>query len=414
MKYTLRPYQQEMVDLAVKELNRDKPKPFVLQAGTGAGKSLVIAGICHQLPGKTLVLQPSRELLKQNYDKMLSYDIKDVKIYSASLGKKEIGNYVMATIGSIYKKPELFKDFEYVIIDECDLVNPKEMDTMYKKFLTAIGCNNVCGLTATPYRTVSKFYTDEWGGLFYTAHLKCITRIGYPTFWKGIKYKIETQELIDDGYLSPIKYYIEPSDISKLKVNTTGADFTVDSLEAWGAEKVARICQAIEYARDNHKRALVFCSSLRQANAVLDAFSGDSSYIQLVDGKTPKKEREEAVRLFKTGDRPVMLNVGVFLAGFDVPELDCIIFARPTLSLRVWYQAVGRGVRLDPGAPEKVLHVYDLAGVTESLGRVETIQVRREAHGFRDEVWSERGRMDETPLFNWFVKNNKFKGVKNA
>jgi DNA repair protein RadD len=73
-----------------------------------------------------------------------------------------------------------------------------------------------------------------------------------------------------------------------------------------------------------------------------------------------------------------MFNVGVFTTGFDVPELDCIVMARPTMSLALYYQMIGRGVRLDPMTPDKILQVYDLVGVVETLGRVETIRVHRE------------------------------------
>ena len=201
VSFTLRPYQQEMVNIGVSKLQQGNPKPFILQASVGGGKSLVIAGICHKLNEPTLILQPSRELLFQNYEKMLSYDIDDVKIYSASAGKKEIGQYTMATIGSIYKKPELFQQFKHVIIDECDLVDSKNLDGMYASFLNAINCKSVCGLTATPYRMVQK-YIQEGNDLYYTTTIKLVTRIGYPTFWSGgIAYKIETQELIDMGYL---------------------------------------------------------------------------------------------------------------------------------------------------------------------------------------------------------------------
>ena len=125
----------------------------------------------------------------------------------------------------------------------------------------------------------------------------------------------------------------------------------------------------------------------------------------IVDGKTPKKEREKLIALFRKGTIKHMINVGVFTTGFDVPELDCITLARPTMSLALYYQMVGRGVRLDPARPEKVLRVYDLAGVTAKLGRIETIRVVKEADGWKDKVISEAGEMSEVPLFKFLVKN---------
>ena len=396
-----------MVKIAIANLTQNNAKPFILQAATGAGKSLVIADICHKLNAPVLVLQPSKELLEQNYEKLKSYGVNDISIYSASMNSKEIGKYTYATIGSIYKKPELFNHFKYVIIDECHFLNSKNKNGMLTSFLKAINCTKVCGLTATPYRIIQKYITED-NALYYTASLRMITRI-YPFFFKSIAYKIETQELIDMGYLCPIKYYADTVDTSKLRPNTTGADFTDKSIEGfWDNKKLRRIAQACEYAIKHHKQTLVFCSSIRQAeNAIRLAESLCGLRFALITGKTLKKERQELVEAYKRQEIKILFNVGVFTVGFDVPQLDCVILARPTMSLALYYQMVGRGVRTDPDDPNKMLTVYDLAGVVERLGRVESIRVQREAGGFRDEVWSERGRMDESPLFKWLVKSKR-------
>jgi DNA repair protein RadD len=173
--YKLRDYQEDMVRIGVHNL-KNSDKPFILQAATGAGKSLVIAVICYALDEPVLVLQPSKELLEQNYAKLKSYGVEDVAIYSASVGQKEIAKYTYATIGSIRKKPEEFAHFKYVILDECHMLNPKNGEGMLTKFLKDIGCTKVCGLTATPYRNVQKYFY-EGGEMFYTAHLKNLTRI---------------------------------------------------------------------------------------------------------------------------------------------------------------------------------------------------------------------------------------------
>lgn len=76
------------------------------------------------------------------------------------------------------------------------------------------------------------------------------------------------------------------------------------------------------------------------------------------------------------------------------------------MSLALYYQMVGRGVRLDPERPDKKLRVYDLAGVVAKLGRVETIRVVKEpTDTWKDMVVSEAGVMTEVPLFKYLVKN---------
>jgi DNA repair protein RadD len=409
MLYTLRDYQQEAVSCAIHGL-RHYDKPFIIQAATGAGKSLIIADICHKIDAPVLILQPSKEILEQNYSKLKSYGIDDISIYSASCNSKEVAKFTYATIGSIYKKPDLFKHFKYVIIDECHLVDPKNKQGMLTSFLRAIDCTHVCGLTATPYRITQK-YTWEHGYLQATAALKMINRISSNPFFKKIAYQIETQELIDQGYLSPIEYFkddISDEDMSQLVVNTTGADYTTESLERfWNQKRLRRIAQAVEYSEKNNERTLIFCSSLRQSRNAKELINSIGIEVAIVDGKTPKKERESVIVDFRAGRVRHLLNVGVFTTGFDVPELDCIVLARPTMSLALYYQMIGRGVRIDPAKSNKILQVYDLAGVVERLGKVETIRVEKEAGGFRNIVMSERGRMDDKALYHFRVNRTK-------
>jgi DNA repair protein RadD len=413
--FKLRTYQQEAADAAVDHL-RGYGQPFIIQAATGAGKSLIIAEICHQINEPILILQPSKEILEQNYQKLLSYDpLINADIYSASKGRKEIARFTFATIGSIWKKPELFKHFKFVIIDECHGVDPKNLNGMLTSFLKAIDCRNVCGLTATPYRIAPK-YQYEGGYLKAVASLKMINRISKTPFFKKIVYKIETAQLIDEGFLSPISYFKDEVDWDELQVNTTGADFTEASLEKfWNTKRLRRIAQAIEYSHHNNTRSLVFCSSIKQANNAMELIKAIGIDCEMVTGKTPMKERERIIADYKAGKIRHLLNVGVFTTGFDVPELDCIIMARPTMSLALYYQMIGRGVRLDPARPEKVLQVYDLVGIVERLGRVETIQVRQERSTKpfkRDEVWSEHGRMDDKPLYSFKIKPKEKKREK--
>ncbi len=408
--YKLRPYQQEASDIAVEALQQEK-HPFVIQAATGAGKSLIIADICHRINEPILILQPSKEILEQNYQKLLSYDPTiDAGIYSASKGRKEIRKFTFATIGSIYKKPKEFAHFKYVLIDECHGVNPKNLSGMLTTFLKAINCQHVCGLTATPYRLDVIWTRTKWGDLNATAALKMINRISKTPFFKKILYKIETQELIENGYLCPIEYFKEKDvDLSELVVNSTGADFTTQSLEQYWAKpsRLERIVAAVNYSESNNERTLIFCSSLRQANNAMAQCEASGLAVAMVHGKTPKLERERLIESFKTGQIKHMFNVGVFTTGFDCPELDCIVLARPTMSLALYYQMVGRGVRKDPTKENKVLQVYDLVGVVERLGRVETIKIETEEGGYRDEVWSEVGRMDNKELYNFKVAPKK-------
>ena len=121
--YLLRSYQDAMATSIIEAFKT--PQPFIAVAATAAGKSLIIAEVCHRLNKPVLILQPSREILQQNYAKLLSYGIEDIAMYSASMNSKKIAKYTFATIGSIKNKPELFQQFEYAIIDECFVAGTK-------------------------------------------------------------------------------------------------------------------------------------------------------------------------------------------------------------------------------------------------------------------------------------------------
>jgi len=146
----LRPNQIEPVKKGVEFFQSKKPHPSIIVAPTAFGKSIVIAEIAHRLGEKILVIQPSKELLEQNYNKFINLGGK-ASIYSASMNEKEIGDVTYATIGSIVNIAWKFYELgiRKVIIDECDRF-PREPDGMLRRFLTAAKITHVLGLTATP------------------------------------------------------------------------------------------------------------------------------------------------------------------------------------------------------------------------------------------------------------------------
>jgi DNA repair protein RadD len=118
----LRNYQQKAVDVALESLKGKKNG--IIVAPTGSGKSHIISAIAHAAGGKTIILQPTKEILEQNKQKLESLGI-DVGVYSASMGRKDIGEITLATIGSIHRKKELFAAFDRIIVDECFVAGTK-------------------------------------------------------------------------------------------------------------------------------------------------------------------------------------------------------------------------------------------------------------------------------------------------
>lgn len=89
MKYELRPYQKEASDAAVRFFQSNEKKNSIIVVPTGGGKSIILADIARQLDGNVLVLQPSKEILEQNFSKLQSYGVTDCAIYSAESQKQE-------------------------------------------------------------------------------------------------------------------------------------------------------------------------------------------------------------------------------------------------------------------------------------------------------------------------------------
>lgn len=405
--YELRDYQNQAVEKALS--NFDKyDKPFVLVLPTGSGKSLVISDICHKLNEPILILQPTKEILAQNYEKLLSYGITDIGIYSASFNSKEINKFTYATIGSIYKKPELFRHFKYVLIDECHLVNPKNLEGMYNQFFKAIDCKHICGLTATPYRMIQKYYTNPDGELIYTAYIQTINRI-YPFFFKKFAHITTIQELLDQDYLCKYDYkFYDDFDISEVKINSTGADFDERSLEKfWNDNRLKKLSDVIAEVDKGCKHNLIFCSSIRQAQRCSELLKEMGYSADYITSEHGAKERDSLILKFRNGEIKHLANVGVLTVGFDFPSLDSITLARPTLSLALLYQMAGRGMRKDPNRPEKVCQIIDITENIKKMGRIETIALAKEDGGFKDIVITEMGEITNKPLFSFKLKDRE-------
>ena len=373
MQFRLRDYQQKASDAAVSFFNNKAKKTnAIMVLPTGAGKSIVIADIAHRLNDYVLIFCPSREIVEQNFKKLCSYGILDCSIYSASFNSKEISRITFATIGSVKSHPELFAHFKNVIVDECHLVNP--IEGMYKDFFDAVKCK-VLGLTATPYRLSS---SRDFGSM-----LKFITRTK-PHVFSEVIYHVQVSTLLDMGYLSKVNYYpMNPTGWNELnlKINTTGADYTDKSVQKEYERidfysYIVHIVQRLMNPKAGGKRKgiLVFTRFLKEAERLTMSIPGCA----IVSGDTPKKERERILESFKTGEIPVVANVGVLTTGFDYPELDTVVMARPTMSLAMYYQIVGRCIRPYKG---KTAWFVDLCGNINRFGEVSDLHLKDTGNG---------------------------------
>jgi len=371
MEIQLRDYQKNAADVSVSFLlDTNKKHNGLIIIPTGGGKSWVIADIANRLDSNVLIFCPSKEILTQNYEKMQKICPFDCSVYSASVGQKQISRITFATIGSAINHMEEFQCFKYIIVDEAHLCNPKE--GMYKTFFEIVKCK-VLGLTATPYRLSSN---QEFGAM-----LKFITRTR-PRIFSDVIYQVQISTLLNMGFLSKLNYYqLDVIDERNLKTNTTGADYTDKSVvrEYERADFYGFLVNTVQRLLNpkqggKRKGILVFTRFLKEA----EQLTWSIPECVIVSGETPKTERERILNAFKSGEIKVVANVGVLTTGFDYPELDTIVLARPTMSLAMYYQIVGRAIR---PYKDKVGWIVDLCGTYKRFGKVEDLKLTEPKKG---------------------------------
>jgi DNA repair protein RadD len=353
-----RPYQKAADESAEAFRRQNKYQNGILIEPTGSGKSHIIASIVEKLDAPCLVFQPSKEILEQNYAKMVSYGYTP-EIYSASMRKKNVGEITLATIGSVVGKPEIFSDVEYVIVDECHAINPR--DGMYSDFLRNLGDIRVIGLTATPFRLT----TDAGGSI-----LKFLTRTR-PRVFNSVIHYTQIEELVRQGYWAKLEYKNwNAIDRSKLKLNQTGSEYTDRSVrrqiqEDRFEDKLEKVVNRLMSI--GRKSILVFTRFVEESQYLARKIPG----VEIVTAETPRLERERVINGFKSGVIRVVTNCAVLGIGFDFPELDTVVLAAPTASLGRYYQEVGRAVRPHPNKQSAL--IVDMVGLVDQFGKVEDL-----------------------------------------
>lgn len=353
-KFVLRPYQEAAVNASVSFFlnTTDKDNALVILP-TAAGKSVVVAEIANRLNSDVLVFCPSKELVQQNYEKMLVYT-DECSTFCASVGKKRISKVTFATIKSAINHPELFHHFKYVIIDEAHFLNSK--DGQYVDFFQKLKRYQVLGLTATPYRLTSDRYYDIDLREMRTknSRLTMLTNEDKP-FFKKIIFHMDACQLEEMGYVMRPQYYLAPPKYwneNKIFTNTSGAEYSESSVK-WMMDKTDHTGHTISICRRLLKPTsgiprngiLVFAMFVEDAERI----SNEVDNAAYVCGTTTKTNRERILQEFRDGKLKVLVNVSCFTTGLDIPSLDTIVIARPTMSLALYTQMIGRAVRLFKG-----------------------------------------------------------------
>jgi DNA repair protein RadD len=398
--YTLRTYQQEAVDSTLNYF-RKRRDPAVIVLPTGAGKSLVIAELAKIAKGRVLVLAHVKELVEQNHLKYESYGL-HAGIYSAGLNQKDSKQKVIfGSIQSVAKaKDAFFKDFTLVVIDECHRVG-LEPDSQYAKVITQLKLNNpricILGLTATPYRLgLGWIYNYALRGEVKTQELR---------FFKHCIYDLPLEYMIRNKYLTPpVKVDIPVTSYDFSELIEAGQSYTMAQLEE-ALHKQRRLTPLIIKniiditESDQRQGVMIFSSTVKHAQEIMDHLPPEQA--RLVVGTTELSERDQTVHDFKKKAFKYLVNVSVLTTGFDAAHVDVIAILRPTESISLYQQIIGRGLRLD--TDKKDCLVLDYTGMGHSIfspeiGEKKTasesvaVQVPCPECGFENDFW---GIVDE-------------------
>lgn len=339
-----------------------------------SGKSLIISKIAHEINRPTLVLQPSKEILEQNYAKAVSFGSKPT-IYSASCGVKELSAMTYATLKSIKKDVARLKDIgiDTLLVDECHSGYSPEEGSEFMEFMNGFPEAKVLGFTATPCRL--RTYSSMLEGNY--SKLNMLTKDEH-NFFKKIVHVTQIQELTSQGFWCPLKYERWSFDESALMLNSTGAEYTNESIK----ESIVRnglnnsIYKRLLQLMNERKAILVCMDSIESCNRISEFMNARMGAITgVVTSLTTKKKREQIISDFKEGKLKVVFNYSTLATGFDFPELDCVMFGRPTFSYSTYYQILGRAVRIHPDKKEAL--IVDCCDNMRRFGRIEDLTIEQ-------------------------------------
>jgi DNA repair protein RadD len=364
----LRPYQQAAIDCAWQWMRTNPGNPAIV-IPTGGGKSPVMGAMARQVAeagGLVGVLAHVKELVEQNHAKLRAiWPEARAGIYSASMRRRDRFDPILfMQVQSVAKRAPQLGRFDLLLIDEAHRV-PLTGDGQYLQFID--GCRRfnpdlrVVGLTATPYRLQGA----------------AVPVCGPDNVLTDIAYEARIGDLIADGYLSKLVSKAGRARADLSGVHTRGGEYVEAELARAvdRTELVEAACDELCALAADRRAWIVFAVTVAHAEHVADALKARGIAAGIVHGGTPKPERERIIADYQRGALRALVNVNVLSEGFDAPHIDCVAMLRPTKSPGLYYQQVGRGLRLAPGKTDCL--VLDFAGNAIEHGPVDAITVSR-------------------------------------
>lgn len=362
MSIELRVHQVDATPNVVNYLRKHKGKKNPIVAlPTGAGKSYCIADFvlwAVRNSKKVLVVSHVWEIISQNAKSIEKFTGFDVGIYSAKANRYEVKPVTAASIQSIYRKPELFKDFDYIIVDECHRISYDE-NSMYRKLRAVLSAPWI-GYTATYYRLGT-------GYIFGSSEEHLFDDVVHD--WT---HKDKFVELVKLGYLSPLIAKGTGFKMDTANIKITGGDFNLKDLsDEFDREAVTdAILKECMVRGEGRKQWLFFAIDMKHADHIAEWLNRNGKRTIVVHSKMEEYgfDRDKIIADIKEYKYDAIVNVDILTTGFDHPAIDLIGILRPTESPVLHVQIGGRGSRTCVGKLDCL--ILDFAGNFERLGPI--------------------------------------------
>jgi DNA repair protein RadD len=332
----LRPYQVEGLD-AIRDRFRCSLRRGLFVLPTGGGKTVAFCHLAAEAArrGKRIVILVHRQELVEQTSKALATMGVPHGIIAAGYARCPAPVQV-ASVMTLVRRLNDIDAFDLAVIDEAHHAVAGSWGRVLDKLQGAY----VLGVTATPERLDGRALRDIFDDMVIGPSVK---------------------ELVDLGFLAPAVTYAPPEAPDLSGIRTRGGDYAQEQL-ATRMSSSALVGNAVEHYGRLCLGApgLVYCVGIDHSELVAQRFRAAGFRARHVDGETSKDDRRAAIAALAGGQLDVLTNCGLFSEGVDVPALGAVILLRPTTSLALYLQMVGRALRPTPGK-ERAL-ILDHAG----------------------------------------------------
>lgn len=362
---TPRWYQKEAVEAVFKYFTSSPGHNPLIVCPTGAGKSLILSKITERLVDegrRILIISHVEQIILQNYKTLVSILPKQlIGIYAASLNKRQRKQVTVASINSMYSKSYLFKNYTHIIIDEAHTI-PHSGEGRYRTLLTALSSSTVIGLTATPFRSNSGCLVNEEG-----------------SFFDSIVYNVAIERLISEGYLSPLLTKSPINELDTTNIKLVAGDYSKKELSDRFDQKVISrdIIKELTTYREKYKSWLIFAIDISHALHLKTLLKEQLIICEVVHSKQSKVLNRQIISDFKQGKYQALISIATLTTGFDHPDIDLIALIRPTKSIVLHIQMIGRGLRK---AKKEHCLILDFAGNIMRLGPINDVTIKRKGN----------------------------------